>query len=343
MNYNIIFSCNVHTMRDGRKWLVGAGDDGTLTTWQIDNIKPQQRKRPPESEFVRPAKRFKAHKSTIYCSTLLSEYLVTGGAYQIKLWRTDEIFGDSSESGIPKAKWTGTNPQDANKNGGLDSLTETNGMDSPEHGRLLTATGAPLALEWDLTTGKIVRRFTGHQGYLHGISCLNTHIFATAAEDATCKIWDRRQKGFVCSFDPVAGEEGIASANVKDWVSCVSGHPNGRNVAVGCSSSKCPLSIWDIAARKCVHKLSYDWYTPQCVSFQPDFSVITAENSPTVRIFETSDQSTYQRSSLKTSIKSVWCLVRTDTYWIASGSSPLVDLLLPKPFFSTFCSLTSAC
>ena len=65
---------------------------------------------------------------------------------------------------------------------------------------IFTATGAGIAYEWDLETGKCVKSFGGsgshrHMDYLHGVAYVATsNEVLTASEDGTIRLWGKLAK-----------------------------------------------------------------------------------------------------------------------------------------------------
>ncbi|NIM16736.1 MAG: hypothetical protein GTO45_32505, partial [Candidatus Aminicenantes bacterium] len=86
---------------------------------------------------------------------------------------------------------------------------------------------------WDGTSGKEVRTFKGHEGYVMSVSFSpdGTHLLS-GSSDQTVKLWDR-----------TSGKEVRTFKGHSDWVRSVSFSPDGTHLLSG--SSDKTVKLWD--------------------------------------------------------------------------------------------------
>jgi len=93
--------------------------------------------------------------------------------------------------------------------------------------KMLTCSGDGYSVLTDLSTGKEVRRFTGHEQDVSGLSMVDPaeNVFGTSSTDKTVRIWDSRQPWAVRKF------------TAKYAANCVAMLPESRGVVCGCDNA----------------------------------------------------------------------------------------------------------
>ncbi|CAF0764496.1 unnamed protein product [Rotaria sordida] len=74
---------------------------------------------------------------------------------------------------------------------------------SPDGSELASCSTDKLAYIWDITTCQRVKKLKGHQSFVNsiGYSRIGKDMICTGSDDGTVKIWDRRKRGEVMTFE----------------------------------------------------------------------------------------------------------------------------------------------
>ena len=119
---------------------------------------------------------------------------------------------------------------------------------------------------WDTTTGKIIRKLTGHTRYVHSIAFSpDGQTIASGSLDTTIRLWD------------VATGKTIQQFKIPDnpRANGVAFNPDGQAIAVGNHGNT--LHLWDVATGKTIQQFEIpDNPRVKSVVFSPDGQTIAA-------------------------------------------------------------------
>ena len=131
-------------------------------------------------------------------------------------------------------------------------VPETNGL-SISGGYVHAAMGDGVARTWDLASGKVIREFDGHTGFLHAIVALGASgEIATGSEDGTVRLWDVRSAGCIDVVRPSSssGSDGSSSgsgrgratasaaATSSSWVAALAADPDSGSNWLACAGGE---------------------------------------------------------------------------------------------------------
>ena len=167
----------------------------------VSMVQYRQQQQPPEAETIRtsslpaPTMQLSGHKGSIYALEYCpsGETLASGG-FDMKVFLWSHSDG-----------YTNFNVLEGHKNAVLD-------LKWLDESHLVTASADKTLVYWDTNTGDRLRSFKGHSMIVNAVdtatttsagttadsssssSISNPHLFVSASDDATAKIWDARQK-----------------------------------------------------------------------------------------------------------------------------------------------------
>jgi WD40 repeat protein len=131
---------------------------------------------------------------------------------------------------------------------------------SPDGKQVLTASHGKTAALWDVATGRRVRTFRGHAGFILSVAFRPDGKKAlTGSEDKTAILWDA-----------ATGRKARTFKGHAHWVSSVAFSPDGKHVLTG-SQDKTAV-LWDATTGEKVHA----WKTTfvHAVAFRNRASII---------------------------------------------------------------------
>jgi WD40 repeat protein len=130
---------------------------------------------------------------------------------------------------------------------------------SPDGRRLLTAGDDKDVILWTLKRGAVIRHFGGHTGPVSSVAFLSDGRRAvSASNDRTIRLWDLE-----------SGQEEHCFRGHRNRVICVAVSPDGHwLLSTGFDGGE--LLLWDLEARKLVHRYIWGSVAPNRCSFTPD-------------------------------------------------------------------------
>jgi eukaryotic-like serine/threonine-protein kinase len=130
-------------------------------------------------------------------------------------------------------------------------------------------------LLWNIETGKLIRKVTGHAGPLTGVSYHpNGNLIATSSWDRTIRLWDAR-----------TGDLRSSLMGHHDWVLHVAFSPEGRRIASGGADGA--IKIWDTATGQELWTLRGHTKNVTCVTFSMDGRRLASSSSDqTIKIWD---------------------------------------------------------
>jgi len=193
-------------------------------------------------------------------------------------------------------------------------------LDNQEPQILYSASGDNNAYAWDLNSGKIVGKFSGHVDYLHCITQRPNGQLVTGSEDGSIKLWDSKSQQLLNTIN----NAGFYSKTSEKWISCV-GIDKSDNWLVCGGGSRC-LVTWYLPAMTATAFIPTSG-TPQALTFMPDDTILSVGNEQYVYQWEKSGKLMRRVNSNSRSLFSVIVNQPMEYRVIAvSGTSPLVDV-----------------
>jgi len=134
---------------------------------------------------------------------------------------------------------------------------------------------------WDVATGKEVRRFVGHTGYVHTVQFSPNGVWVlTAARDSTARVWERASGRELFLF---SGLDYVAHVSPM-----VAFSPDGREI-VGLLAGGHGIRVWRAATGKELYTIGRDRGFFDSVEFSPDARLLlTASSAGTAGTWDTS-------------------------------------------------------
>jgi WD40 repeat protein len=147
---------------------------------------------------------------------------------------------------------------------------------SPDGRRVLTGSQDRIVILWDVKSGAEIRRFPGQTDSVQGVAFLPDGRRAiSAGRDHTIRLWDTE-----------SGQEVYCFRGHSDEVSWAAVSPDGSRM-ISSSWSGRELVLWDLDARKLIHRLAWGNGRPTRGSFTPDgrYAVWTGSEPGVVRLY----------------------------------------------------------
>lgn len=208
---------------------------------------------------------------------------------EIKGWSTAIAFSPDGNLLAVANQEPGTNIYDV-KNGNVVRTIETTGYTnaiafSPDGRYLATARGA-IGL-WDLQTGKVVKRFEGHQGSIKAVAFSKDGRFlASASNDKTARVWNVETVENTKTFQtltPIAVKYSTKPFEWKMPFTSVAFSPDGKTLAAATGRT---VHLFDIATGKQIKTLEGHELSITSVVFSPDGkSIVSGSLDNTVRVW----------------------------------------------------------
>jgi WD40 repeat protein/serine/threonine protein kinase len=130
---------------------------------------------------------------------------------------------------------------------------------SPDGRRLLSAGDDKDAILWNLKSGAVIRHFDGHTGPVLSAAFLpDGRRAVSASTDRTIRLWDLE-----------SGQEVHCFRGHRNRVICVATSPDGRWL-LSSDHDGDELLLWDLEARKLIHRYNWCSVGPNRGSFTPD-------------------------------------------------------------------------
>jgi RNA polymerase sigma factor (sigma-70 family) len=128
---------------------------------------------------------------------------------------------------------------------------------------------------WDAATGKELRRFEGHQGWVWGVAFSpDGKTLASSSDDGSVRLWE-----------VATGKEQRQLIGHDSHVFCVAFSPDGKTL-VSCSQDQ-TIRLWEVATGRELQKLEGHQDKVTGVAFSPDGKMLASASSDhTVRLWD---------------------------------------------------------
>lgn len=208
---------------------------------------------------------------------------------EIKGWSVAIAFSPDGNLLAVAGQEPGTNIYDV-KSGNIVQTIETSGYTnavafSPDGRYLATARGA-IGL-WDLQTGKVAKRFEGHQGSIKAVAfSKDGRLLASASNDKTARVWNVETGANTKTFQtatPIAVKYSTEPFEWKMPFTSVAFSPDGKTLAAGTGRG---VHLWDVSTGKNSQILQGHELSVTSVAFLPDGkSIVSGSLDNTVRVW----------------------------------------------------------
>jgi WD40 repeat protein len=130
-------------------------------------------------------------------------------------------------------------------------------------------------LLWDVSSGRVIGRFTGHDDWVRSVAFSpDGQLLASASDDWTVRLWEVR-----------SGRSVQVLRGHNDIVKSVAFSPNGRLLASG--SDDGTIKLWEVASGTLVRTLQGHAGLVKSVAFSPDGSLLASGSSDqTIKLWE---------------------------------------------------------
>jgi WD40 repeat protein len=147
---------------------------------------------------------------------------------------------------------------------------------SPDSKQLIAGTKSGLMIQWDLSSGKAIRRFSGHCEAIYScdISPDRTRL-VSGSHDKTVRIWNLKTGELLHTF------EGFQEA----VFTCVFS-PSGKQILTA-TLDESTVQLWDCQTEKLIRTLEVDRSDGSNCTFSPNGRhVLTASQDKTIRLWD---------------------------------------------------------
>jgi len=132
-----------------------------------------------------------------------------------------------------------------------------------------------LAYIWDITTCQRVKKLKGHQSFVNsiGYSRIGKDMMCTGSDDGTVKVWDRRKRGEVMTFE-----------STYQVLTCCF---NGSSDAVFSGGIDNTIKMWDLRKQEISLRLDGHLDSPTGLELSPDGAYLASNSmDSTIRIWD---------------------------------------------------------
>jgi RNA polymerase sigma factor (sigma-70 family) len=176
------------------------------------------------------------------------------------------------------------------------------------------ATADPILLLWDVTTGREVRRFTGHTAATYDVALSpDGKRMVSASADRTPRLWD------VATGKELGKFEGHT-----DWVLRAAFSPDNVTVATGCSDKT--VRLWDTKTCREIRTLDHGGpdHDGQVygVAFSPDGTLLASVGGSRLVLWDVATGKELRELNRE---DGRWVAFSPDGTLLASGGSPIVE------------------
>jgi WD40 repeat protein len=251
---------------DGRRALSG-DEDKVVRLWDL--------------ESARVIREFRGHTGWIFSTAFSPDgrlaYSTSGGTYN----------GHGGWQELPDTAirvWDVETGREVRRLEGHRSLVWSVAV-SPDGRRILTGSQDRMIILWDAETGAEIRRFPGHTNNVMCVAFLPDGRRAVSASyDHTIRLWDTE-----------TGQEVYCFRGLTDEVTWAAASPDGRRL-ISSSWTGRELLLWDLDARKLIHRLDWGSVNPTRGCFTPDGRhAVWSGSDGVVRLYRLPDINTQKR------------------------------------------------
>merc|ERR1712142_156621 len=294
----------------------------------------------------RSMNKLQAHEDPIFSLTSNEKYLISGGIGQIKGWRWSEIVNaaasnaTTSDHSVVCPSWTINVPV----NKAVGSRPEINAMIVNQTDDILyAAAGDGNIYAWSLETCDLLRKYDGHNDYVHCLAIKDDSLLISGSEDGSLRLWDpNANTSCISALEPFK-HSACARPSVGKWISCVDieedrvlcgGGPHLSLFHLKMTSSSYHPSKFSSATPLRVFE-SEENLTHNLVKFHED-GFLCAGSSPFVNHWDLSGRLTQSLAVTPSSVYSVATNENSAAYPVmtVAGSSNKIDLCISKGYSS---------
>jgi len=309
------------------KYLATANSYGDIAIYELDSVLKARSNKTHRNKF-------QGHEDPIFSLTSNEKYLISGSIGQIKGWLWSDIVSGSSIN----LSWTLSVPV----NKAVGSRPEINCM-ILRGDVLYAAAGDGFIYAWSLETSALIRKYEGHNDYVHCLAMRDDNLLLSGSEDGSLRFWDPKSTGpCVLLMEPFK-HSSCSRPAVGKWLSCVDieedrvlcgGGPHLSLFHLKMTSSMYHQSKF--SSNMPLHVFKTDENVTQNVVRFHDNGFLSAGSSPYVNHWDLSGRLSASLAVTPSSVYSVATNEKSSNYPVmtVAGSSNKIDFCISKGYSS---------
>lgn len=299
------------------KYLAAGNNFGKIAIFGVSNYMNPDGATIILNESRKPIYVFQGHQGPIYSLVSTENFLISAGHGDIMGWAWSDI---AKKTG--KVSWTLTVP----KGDGYDKPEINAVATRQKHGitTLYAGCGDSQVHIYDLETGKLTSKLSGHKDYVHCVAVTNNgNECWTGAEDGQVILWDVRKGGSIIHTIEPYKQEMCARPNLGKWIGCLA--LDGGDDWMVCGGGPA-LSLWHLRSWSCTSVFTPAAAT-HCAAFHEDLILSGGSEADIHKWSYNGDL----RSKVPSSSTSIYSLAFSESsnqkqILAAAGSSPYIDI-----------------